>query len=121
MKWFNKAMSGLMAVLMLLSVAVVPIPAFAAENWPEDDLSVYVDALPLMEEVADKLDESERVSAGSYDVTAGADIDLNTDFTNICFNADKVGSGFDGHITYCHCSPAYRLLTCFLILVLPCG
>ena len=94
MKWFNKAMSGLMAVLMLLSVAAFPIPAFAAENWPEYDLSVYVDALPLMEEVIDQLDENERVSAGGYEVTAGAEIDLNTDFTNICFNVDKVKVSF---------------------------
>lgn len=94
MKWFNKAISGVMAVLMLLSVVAVPIPAFAADDWPENDLALYVTALPLMEDVADQLDVTERVSAGSYEVTAGAEIDLNTDFTNISFNADKVKVSF---------------------------
>lgn len=94
MTWFKRVISSVMTLMMVFSAVGVPIPAFAADTWPENDLTVYVDALPLLEEVADQLDEGERVSAGNYEVTAGTEIDLSTDFTNISFSADKVKVSF---------------------------
>lgn len=81
MKWFKRALSGIMTVLMLISAVGVPIPAYAADLWPVDDLAVYVAALPSLEEVADQLDEGERVTAGSYELSAGTETDLSTDYT----------------------------------------
>ena len=94
MKRFKRAISGIMTVLMLISTAGVPIPAYAAASWPEDDLAVYVAALPSLEEVAEQLDEGERVTAGSYELSVGTETDINTDFTNISFDGEKVKVSF---------------------------
>lgn len=94
MKWFKRALSGIMTVLMLISAVGVPIPAYAADLWPVDDLAVYVAALPSLEEVADQLDEGERVTAGSFELSAGTETDLSTDFTNIGFDGEKVKVSF---------------------------
>lgn len=93
-KWFKRALSGIMTVLMLISAAGVPIPAYAADLGPVDDLVVYVAALPSLEEVADQLDEGERVTAGDYELSAGTETDLNADFTNISFDGEKVKVSF---------------------------
>ena len=68
MKWFKRALSSIMTVLMLISAVGMPISAFAAESLQENDLTVDVAALPLLEEVADQLDEGERVSAEAYEM-----------------------------------------------------
>lgn len=92
-KWLRKAVSGVLTAVTLLS-SLAPLPAMAAEFSPEDDLGVYVEALPDMEAVADQLDSSERVAAGTYEVEAGAEIDLNTDFSGISYDKEKVRVGF---------------------------
>lgn len=87
MKWFKRALSSIMTVLMLISAVGMPISAFAAESLQENDLTVDVTALPLLEEVADQLDEGERVSAEAYEMQVGTETNLNTDFTNINFDS----------------------------------
>lgn len=94
MKWFKRALSGIMTVLMLISAVGMPISAFAAETPQENDLTVDVAALPLLEEVADQLDEGERVSAEAYEMQVGTETNLNTDFTNINFDSKKVKVSF---------------------------
>lgn len=94
MKWFKRALSGIMTVLMLISAVGMPISAFAAESLQENDLTVDVAALPLLEEVADQLDEGERVSAEAYEMQVGTETNLNTDFTNINFDSKKVKVSF---------------------------
>ena len=46
MNWFRRALSGALTAVTLFTTALAPLPALAAEGWPEDDLAVYVDALP---------------------------------------------------------------------------
>lgn len=94
MKWFKRALSSIMTVLMLISAVGMPISAFAAESLQENDLTVNVAALPLLEEVADQLDEGERVSAEAYKMQVGTETNLNTDFTNINFDSKKVKVSF---------------------------
>ena len=94
MKWFKRATSGIMTVLMLISAVGLSVPAYAADSWPEDDLAVYVAALPSLEEVEDQLDEGERVTVGGYELSVGTETDLNTDFTNISFDSEKVRVSF---------------------------
>ena len=89
-KWYMRVMSAFMTVMMLLPTIITPTLAFAAEATPIDNLAKYVDALPLMEEVEDQLDPSELVSADSYSVELGAEVDLNTDFTNIDYDNERV-------------------------------
>ena len=94
MNWFRRALSGALTAVTLFTTALAPLPALAAEGWPEDDLAVYVDALPQMEEVADQLDPTELVSAEAYAVEAGSEVNLATDFTNISYDREKVKVSF---------------------------
>ena len=94
MKWFRRALSGALTAVTLLTTVLAPLPALASEGWSEDDLAVYVDALPQMEEVADQLDPAELISAEAYSVEAGSEVDLATDFTNISYDREKVKVSF---------------------------
>ena len=89
-KWFKKAVSGMLTAVTLLTSVVAPIPAMAAEITPEENLAAYVSALPQMDEVADQLDAGELVTAATYEVEVGAEIDLKTDFTEITYDNEKV-------------------------------
>ncbi len=93
-RWFRMALSGVLTAVMLLTTILSPLSAMAAEAWAEGDLAAYVEALPQMEDVADQLDPAEMVSAESYSVEAGAEIDLKTDFTNINYDGEKVKVSF---------------------------
>lgn len=93
-KWFKKAVSSMLTAVTLFTTVITPVPALAADEWPEDDLAAYVDALPLLEEVSEQLDPSEKVTADSYAVESGAEIDLSTDFTNITYDSEKVKVSF---------------------------
>ena len=84
----------MLAALTLLITAGAPITALAAESSPVDDLAAYMNALPTMEETADRLDPTELVNADSYTVEAGTEIDLTADFTNISYDGEKVKVSF---------------------------
>lgn len=94
MKWIRKALSGALTAVTLFTTVFSPLPALAADGWPENDLAVYVDALPQMEEVADQLDPTELVNADTYTVEAGSEVNLATDFTNISYDSEKVKVSF---------------------------
>ena len=94
MKWIRRALSGALTAVTMFTTVFSPLPALAAEGWPEDDLAVYVDALPQMEEVANQLDPAELVNADTYTVEAGSEVNLAADFTNISYNAEKVKVSF---------------------------
>lgn len=94
MNWFRRALSGALTAVTLLNTVLAPLPALAAEGRPEDDLAVYVDTLPQMEEVANQLDPAELVSAEAYTVEAGSEVNLATDFTNISYDGEKVKVSF---------------------------
>ncbi len=89
-KWYCRALSEILAMVMLFTTVLTPLPAFAAE----DGLAAYVNALPTMEEVAGRLDQEELISWEDYSVEAGSEIDLKTDFANITFNGEKVKISF---------------------------
>ena len=93
-KWFKKAVSSMLTAVTLFTTVITPMPALAADEWSADDLAAYVDALPLLEEVSEQLDPSEKVIADSYTVESGAEIDLSTDFTNITYDSEKVKVSF---------------------------
>ena len=93
-KWFKKAVSGMLTAVTLLTSVVAPIPAMAAEITPEEELAAYVSALPQRDEVADQLDAGELVTAETYEVEIGAEIDLKTDFTGITYDKEKVKVSF---------------------------
>ena len=94
MKWIRRALSGALTAVTMFTTVFSPLPALAAEGWPENDLAVYVDALPQMEEVADQLDPAELVNADTYTVEAGSEVNLAADFTNISYDSEKVKVSF---------------------------
>jgi len=93
-RWFKKAVSGMLTVVTLLSTVVAPLPAMAAEISPEEKLAEYVSSLPQMDAVADQLDSGEQVTADTYEVETGAEVDLKVDFTNISYDGEKVKVSF---------------------------
>lgn len=70
-----RLISGCMAAVSLLSAVASPALVSAAE--PSSG------KVPYYEEVKDKLDEDEVVTAHDYEVTVGASFDLNSDFSGI--------------------------------------
>jgi len=93
-RWFKKAVSGMLAVVTLMSTVISPFPAMAAEISPEEKLAEYVSSLPQMDAVADQLDSGERVTADTYEVETGTEVDLKVDFTNISYDGEKVKVSF---------------------------
>ena len=73
----KRIVSGLLAAVTILSGALSPLAASAAETGQEEKKpSVY-------EEVKDQLDEDEVVTAHDYEVAVGSDFDITFDFTGI--------------------------------------
>ena len=93
-KLFRQALSGALTLVTLFTTVLSPLSAMAEEVKPEDDLTAYVETLPTMEEVADRLDPAERVNAEDCSVEIGSKIDLKTDFTNIRYDGEKVKVSF---------------------------
>ncbi|MDO4553664.1 MAG: SpaA isopeptide-forming pilin-related protein [Lachnospiraceae bacterium] len=73
----KQILSGMMAVVTLLSTAISPITAYAAE--PEKVNLEY----PTFEEVKEALSQEEVVTAKDYEVEMGAKFDVEIDFTGI--------------------------------------
>ena len=73
----KKFLSGVMAVVTLLSTAVSPAIAYAAE--PEEVKAEY----PSYEEVKGQLEEDEVVTAKDLEVEVGTKFDVEIDFTGI--------------------------------------
>lgn len=69
--------SGVMAVVTLLSTAMVPVTAYATET--EKKVVEY----PVYENVKDQLEEDEVVTAKDYEIEVGTDFDVEIDFTGI--------------------------------------
>ncbi|MDD2979270.1 MAG: SpaA isopeptide-forming pilin-related protein [Hespellia sp.] len=70
-------LSGMMAVVTLLSTAISPITAYAAK--PEKTKAEY----PAYEEVKEQLSAEEVVTAKDYEVSLGTKFDAEIDFTGI--------------------------------------
>lgn len=70
-------LSGVMAVVTLLSTAMAPVTAYATE--PEKKVVEY----PIYEDVKDQLEKDETVTAKDYEIEVGADFDVEIDFTGI--------------------------------------
>ena len=93
--WVTRALSGMLSAVLLLGTAVTPMTAIASELTPEEELKLYVEALPELEDVKDQLDPEEIVTAKDYEVEYGAEIDLTKDFTDLEIpNQEKVKVNF---------------------------
>ena len=73
----KRIVSGLLAAVTILSGALSPLAASAAETGQEEKKP------PVYEEVKDQLDEDEVVTAHDYEVEVGSDFDITFDFTGI--------------------------------------
>ena len=73
----KRIVSGLLAAVTILSGALSPLAASAAETGQEEKKP------PVYEEVKDQLDEAEVVTAHDYEVAVGSDFDITFDFTGI--------------------------------------
>ena len=73
----KRIVSGLLAAVTILSGALSPLAASAAETGQEEKKP------PVYEEVKDQLDADEVVTAHDYEVEAGSDFDITFDFTGI--------------------------------------
>lgn len=74
---FRQFLSGMMAILTVLSTIFSPVMAFAAE--PEATEKVY----PLYEEVKEMLDAEEVVTAKNIELEVGTKFDVECDFTGL--------------------------------------
>ena len=93
-KWLKRAISGMLTAVTLLTTAMSPMIAGAAELSADEELAAYVKSLPVMEAVADQLDSGEIVQAEAYEVEIGSEVDLKSDFTEISFNKEKIKVSF---------------------------
>ena len=93
-KWLKRAISGMLTAVTLLTTAMSPMTAGAAELSTDEELAAYVKSLPVMEAVADQLDGGEIVQAEAYEVEIGSEVDLKSDFTEISFNKEKIKVSF---------------------------
>lgn len=84
----------MLTAVTLLTTAMSPITAGAAELSADEELTAYVKSLPVMEAVADQLDSGEIVQADAYEVEIGSEVDLKSDFTEISFNKEKIKVSF---------------------------
>lgn len=66
----KRIVSGLLAAVTILSGALSPLAASAAETGQEEKKP------PVYEEVKDQLDEAEVVTAHDYEVAVGSDFDI---------------------------------------------
>jgi len=87
--WAARMLSGVLSAVMTLSVAAAPIAAWADDSTSREKLEEYVASLPELEDVRDRLDKDEIVSAKDYEIEFGKEIDLKTDFTNIRIPDEK--------------------------------
>lgn len=78
----RRLVSGFLAGMTLLSTALSPMTAYAAESKAEENP-------PLYEEVKDLLDEDEVVKAKDYEITVGSEFDVTCDFTGLEIKDDK--------------------------------
>ena len=75
-KW-KQILSGVMAVMTVLTSAVSPMNAYAAEA--DTNTTLY----PAYEEVKEYLSVDEVVVAGDYEIEVGTAFDAETDFSGI--------------------------------------
>lgn len=80
---FRQFLSGMMAILTILSTILSPVMAYAAE--PDAKAKEY----PLYEEVKEMLDEEEVVTAKDIELEAGAKFDVECDFTGLEIQDDN--------------------------------
>ena len=74
---FRQFLSGMMAILTILSTILSPLMAYAAE--PETKIKKY----PLYEEVKEMLDADEVVTAKDIELETGTKFDIDCDFTGL--------------------------------------
>ena len=74
---FRQFLSGMMAILTILSTILSPLMAYAAE--PEVKVKEY----PLYEEVKEMLDADEVVTAKDIELETGTKFDIDCDFTGL--------------------------------------
>ena len=79
----KRIMSGVLCTVMTLSVTAAPMSAWASASGNDRDVDEYVASLPELEDVKDRLDPDEIVTAEDRDVEYGAEIDLKKDLTGI--------------------------------------
>lgn len=82
----KRIVSGLLSAVTVLSFFLQSVAAFAAGT----EFAAYEAEYPAFENVKEKLNEDEIVTAEDYEVEAGSDVDLEHDFTGIRFSPDKV-------------------------------
>lgn len=79
----KRMLSGMLTAITVFSSVLQPMVTYAAAETPEK-------VPPLLEEVRENLDEDEIVTAEDYEIEYGSDFDINSDYTNLLFDNEKV-------------------------------
>jgi hypothetical protein len=82
----KRIVSGMLSVMTILTSVVQPVTTYAAEPEP----AAYEAEYPALEKVRDMLAEDEVVTAEDYEVEIGSDFDVETDFSGMEINEEKV-------------------------------
>ncbi len=84
----RRTVSGLLALVMVLSALIQPAAAFAEEAGTQP-LS-YEAEYPALEAVRSELTEEETVTAGDHEIEAGSSFDIEKDFSGMEIPEGKV-------------------------------
>ncbi len=82
----KRVISGLLAIVTVLSALIQPAMAFAEESEP----AAYEAEYPALETVRLELAEDEIVTAGDYEVEVGSSFDVEHDFSGMEIPEEKV-------------------------------
>jgi len=82
----KRALSGLLAVVTILSALIQPASALAED--PKQ--AAYEAEYPALEAIRSELAEDEIVTAGDYEIEAGSSFDIEHDFSSIEIPEEKV-------------------------------
>lgn len=82
----KRIVSGLLSAVTVLSFFLQSFAVFAAEA----ESAGYEAEYPSIEQVRERLNEDEIVTAEDYEIEAGSDMDVEHDFTGIKYSPDKV-------------------------------
>lgn len=86
----KRMISGLLAIVTILSALIQPAMAFAEDPEP----ATYEAEYPALETVRSELAENEIVTAGDYEVEAGSSFDVEHDFSGMEVPEEKVAVKF---------------------------
>ncbi len=82
----KRVLSGMLSVMTILTSVVQPVTTFAAEPEP----AAYEAEYPALEKVEAELSEDEIVTVEDYELEAGDSFDVESDFSGMEINGDKV-------------------------------